>query len=86
MGKNKKPTVLFGEQYFVSMIFWIIFTVVIIAFLVLFINESERINNENNVSQFLAEIAAGQKSSVEVQEIYNNLISITYPLINFSLL
>ncbi|WHQ37616.1 hypothetical protein E7Y35_06810 [Spiroplasma sp. SV19] len=68
------------------MIFWIIFTAIIITFLVLFINERERINSENNVSQLLAQIAAGQKTPEQVQEIYKNLMSITYPLIDFSLL
>ncbi|AOX44086.1 hypothetical protein S100390_v1c07500 [Spiroplasma sp. NBRC 100390] len=86
MTKNKTPTGLVGGQYLVSMIFWIIFTAIIITFLVLFINERERINNENNVSQVLAEIAAGKKTPAEVQEIYKNLMSITYPLIDFSLL
>lgn len=62
MTKNKKPTGLVGGQYLVSMIFWIIFTAIIITFLVLFINERDRINSENNVSQLLAQIAAGQKT------------------------
>ncbi|WP_425379595.1 hypothetical protein [Spiroplasma endosymbiont of Stenodema calcarata] len=39
MTRNKKPTGLVGGQYLVSMIFWIIFTAIIITFLVLFINE-----------------------------------------------
>ncbi|WP_283272271.1 hypothetical protein [Spiroplasma sp. SV19] len=86
MTKSKKPTGLVGGQYLVSMIFWIIFTAIIITFLVLFINERERINSENNVSQLLAQIAAGQKTPEQVQEIYKNLMSITYPLIDFSLL
>ncbi|WP_338963705.1 MULTISPECIES: hypothetical protein [unclassified Spiroplasma] len=86
MTKNKKPTGLVGGQYLVSMIFWIIFTAIIITFLVLFINERDRINSENNVSQLLAQIAAGQKDPAQVQDIYKNLMNITYPLIDFSLL
>ncbi|WP_233485526.1 hypothetical protein [Spiroplasma sp. ChiS] len=86
MIKPKKLTALVGWQYLVSMLFWIIYTAVIITFLILFINERDRINSENNVSKTLAEIAAGKKSAEQVQETYKNLMSITYPLIDLSLL
>lgn len=86
MIKPNKLTALVGWQYLVSMLFWIIYTAVIITFLILFINERDRINSENDVSKTLAEIAAGKKSAEQVQETYKNLMSITYPLIDFSLL
>ncbi|WP_348735371.1 hypothetical protein [Spiroplasma endosymbiont of Ammophila pubescens] len=49
MIKPNKLTALVGWQYLVSMLFWIIYTAVIITFLILFINERDRINSENDV-------------------------------------
>ncbi|AGM26423.1 hypothetical protein SSYRP_v1c08340 [Spiroplasma syrphidicola EA-1] len=86
MTKEKKQRSLLGTQYFVMMIFWLILTAVIITFLILFLNERQNVNEKYGVTQKLADIANGTTTGQDAQAVYQMLMNIKYPLIDFSLL
>ncbi|AGM25370.1 hypothetical protein [Spiroplasma chrysopicola] len=86
MTKEKKQRSLLGTQYFVMMIFWLILTAVIITFLILFLNERQSVNDKYDVTKKLADIANGTTTGQDAQAVYQMLMNIKYPLIDFSLL
>ncbi|WP_368486163.1 hypothetical protein [Spiroplasma sp. DGKH1] len=83
---KKKKSTFVGGQYLFLLIFWAIFTAVLIVMLVLFLKERTDINEKNNVNQILTEIKTGTLTDAEIQERYHQLMSISYPLIDFSLM
>ncbi|AHF60832.1 hypothetical protein P344_02330 [Spiroplasma mirum ATCC 29335] len=83
---RKKKSTFVGEQYLFLLIFWAIFTAVLIVMLVLFLKERTYINEKNNVNQILTEIKTGDLTDAEIQESYHELMSIYYSLIYFFLM
>ena len=80
-----QPHNFLGTPYFILLFFWIILIALLITALILFLNERERIDNENNVNNILNQIAMATDDSIKTP-LYQRLMSISYPLIDFSLM
>lgn len=78
------PKVL-GLQYFILSFFWLVFIALLVATVVFFSIERDRINNSNNVNEILDKIANSGDAS-QITAWYKELMDIKYPLIDFSLM
>lgn len=76
---------ILGFKYFVLSFFWLIFFGLLLTVVILFTIERLRINSANNVNGILETIARSNDAS-ERTDLYQKLLDIKYPIIDFSLL
>ncbi|MDQ7982630.1 MAG: hypothetical protein REH79_00215 [Spiroplasma sp.] len=76
---------ILGFKYFVLAFFWLIFFLLLLTVVILFTTERAKINDINNVNETLEQIARSNNASQRT-DLYQKLLDITYPLIDFSLL
>lgn len=75
---------ILGFKYFVLTFFWLIFFGLLLTVVILFTIERTNVNNANHVNDILKQIAVASAS--EKVDLYQQLLNIKYPIIDFSLL
>ena len=75
---------ILGFKYFVLTFFWLIFFGLLLTVVILFTIERANVNNANHVNDILKQIAVASAS--EKVDLYQQLLNIKYPIIDFSLL
>lgn len=76
---------ILGFKYFVLGFFWLIFFLLLLTMVILFTMERTNINSTNNVNAILEEISRSDNASHRT-DLYQQLLDIRYPIIDFSLL
>lgn len=76
---------ILGLKYFVLTFFWLIFFALLLTLVILFTVERSRVNNTNDVNGILQKIAIASTAAERVR-LYQQLLTIKYPIIDFSLL
>lgn len=72
-------------QYYVLTFFWLIFIGLLVTAVILIFMERARVNADNDVAGKLAEIA-NSSDPVRKTQLYQELMAIKYPLLDFSLM
>ncbi len=76
---------ILGFKYFVLTFFWLIFFGLLLTVVILFTMERLRVNSAHHINDTLLQIANSNDAS-ERTKLYQELLKIKYPIIDFSLL